>query len=169
MMSTLGVREVAAGQGTPPPAWFTYRTDPAASPGAGAGPAVGVGYALGGAGSAPVEYRWDGRGYARTQRGTPHTDTNGVQVAPANVVVQFVDYRDSGAVDTAGSSVPEAVVIGDGEAWVFTDGKVVIGRWWKPEPGAPTSFTDAAGQPIGLTPGTTWMAIIPPGTATIRP
>jgi hypothetical protein len=128
-----------------------------------------VSYSLGGAGGAPVDYTWDGRGYARLQKGTPHTDTNGVQVAPANVVVQFVPYRDSGAVDTSGSSVPEAVLIGDGEAWVFTNGQVVEGRWWKPEAGAVTQFTDSNNQPIGLTPGKTWMAIIPPGTATMKP
>jgi hypothetical protein len=65
--------------------------------------------------------------------------------------------------------VPEAVVIGDGEAWVFTNGQVVEGRWWKPDAGAVTQFTDSADQPIGFTPGITWMAIIPPGTASIRP
>jgi hypothetical protein len=162
------LRELAAGQGTPPPPWFTYRTDPAASPGAGARPSPGVGYALGGGGNAPVDYTWDGRGYARLQKGTPHTDTNGVQVAPANVVVQLTEYRDTGFRDTSGAPVPEAVLVGDGEAWVFTNGQVVQGRWWKPDPGTPTSFTDSNNQPIGLTPGKTWMAIIPPGTASIH-
>jgi len=168
MASTPALREAAAGQGTTPPPWSTYRADLNAAPGAGARPALGVGYALGGAGQAPVEYAWDGRGYARTQKGTPHTDTNGVQVAPANVIIQFVEYRNTGHVDTSGSAVPEAIVIGDGAAWVFTNGQVVEGRWWKPDAATPTSFTDAANQPIGLTPGHTWMGIIPAGTATIR-
>lgn len=168
MASTPALREAAAGQGTTPPPWFSYRSDPGAAPGAGARPALGVGYALGGGGDAPVDYAWDGRGYARLQKGTPHTDTFGVQVAPANVIIQFVEYRDTGFRDTSGSVVPEAIVIGDGQAWVFTNGQVVEGRWWKPDAGTPTSFTDANNEPIGLTPGTTWMAIIPPGTATIR-
>jgi hypothetical protein len=169
MASTPLLYEAGGGRGTSPPPWFTYRSDAAASPGAGARPATGVGYTLGGAGAAPVEYAWDGRGFARLQKGTPHTDTNGVQAAPVNVVVQFVEYRDTGARDSSGAAVPEAIVIGDGEAWVFTDGQLVQGRWWKPDAGAVTQFTDSAGQPIGLTPGITWMAIIPPGTATIRP
>lgn len=156
------------GEGTPPPPWFTYRSDPAASPGAGARPSPGFSFTLGGAGAAPVDYTWDGKGYARLQKGTPHTDTNGVQVAPANVVLQYVEYRDTGARDTSGSVVPEAVVIGDGDAWVFTNGMVVDAKWWKPEPGAVTTFTDANGAPVGFTPGTTWMAIIPTGTATIK-
>lgn len=168
MASTVALREAAAGQGTPPPPWFTYRENAAAEPGAGARPVAGVGFALGGGGQAPVDYTWDGRGYARLQKGTPHTDTFGVQAAPANVIMQFVEYRDTGARDSVGTPVPEAVVIGDGEAWVFTNGQVVEGRWWKPEPGTPTSFTDVNNNPIGLTPGTTWMAIIPPGTATIH-
>ena len=169
MASTSALYAAALGQGTTPTAWFSYRTDPAASPGAGARPSTGVGYALGGAGQAPVDYTFDGRGYARLQKGTPHTDTLGVQVAPANVVVQFVAYRDTGAVDTSGAAVPEAVVIGEGEAWVFTNGQVVEGRWSKPDAGAITLFTDSAGQPIGLTAGRTWMALIPQGTASIRP
>lgn len=167
--STLPLYAAAGDRGSPPSPWFTYRADPDAAPGAGARPSAGVSYALGGAGNAPVEYAWDGRGFARLQKGTPHTDTRGVQAAPANVVVQFVAYRDTGFVDTSGSPVPEAVLIGDGEAWVFTNGQVVEGRWWKPEPSAVTQFTDSAGNPIGLTPGRTWMAIIPPGTATIKP
>lgn len=169
MVSTPALYAAAAGQGTPPPPWFTFRADPAASPGAGARSSAGCSYTLGGAGNAPVDYTWDGRGYARVQKGTPHTDTNGVQAAPANVILQFVPYRDTGFVDTSGSAVPEAVLIGDGEAWVFTNGQVVEGRWWKPEPGAITTFTDADDQPIGLTPGTTWLGIIPPGTASLKP
>lgn len=168
MASTPALYAAGAGQGSTPPAWFSYRADPAAAPGAGARPSPGARYAVGGAGQAPVEYTWDGRGYARLQKGTPHTDTNGVQAAPANVVLQFVEYRDTGARDTSGSAVPEAVLVGDGAAWVFTNGQVVEGRWWKPEPAAVTQFTDSGGAPIGLTPGTTWLGIIPPGTASIK-
>jgi len=167
--STPALYAAAAGQGSPPAGpWFTYRADPAVPPGAGARPSPGVGFTLGGGGSAPVEYTWDGRGYARLQKGTPHTDTAGVQVAPANVVIQFVPYVDTGFRDTAGTPVPEAKVVGDGEAWVFTNGQVVQGRWWKPDIGAITTFTDVNNQLIALTPGTTWMAIIPAGTAAIR-
>lgn len=168
MASTPALHAAGAGRGTPPPAWFTYRADPAESPGAAAQPSAGVGYTMPGAAPAPVEYVWDGRGYARLQKGTPHTDTAGVQVAPANVVIQFVEYRDTGSRDSVGTPVPEAVLVGDGEAWVFTAGQVVLGRWWKPEPAAVTSFTDADGQPIRLTPGTTWLGLVPPGTAAIR-
>ena len=169
MTSTAPLFAAANGQGTPPPPWFTYRPEGATSPAPTATSAAGVFYALGGAGQAPVEYTWDGRGYARVQKNTPHTDTLGVQAAPANVVVQFCNYVDTGARDTSGSVVPEAQLIGGGEAWVFTNGQVVVGQWSKPDAAAVTAFTDAAGQPIGLTPGTTWMALIPPGTATIRP
>jgi hypothetical protein len=162
----------AAGEGsdaTAPPQWFAYRADPDASPGAGAHPVAGVSYLFGGgAGAVPVEHNWDGRGWARIQKDTPHVDTAGVQVAPANVIVQFVEYRSTGAVDTSGSAVPQGQVIGDGLAWVFTNGQLVEGRWWKPDPGAVTTFTDANEQPIGLTPGRTWMALAPPGSAAVR-
>lgn len=166
--STAALWQAGAGQGTPPPPWFAYREDPAAPPGAGARPAAGVAYTMPGAAPAPVEYGWDGRAWARFQKGTPHVDTDGVQAAPANVVVQFVEYRDTGARDSVGTPVPEAVLIGDGEAWVLSGGQVVEGRWWKPDPATPTSYTDQTGQPILFAPGTTWIAYVPPGTAQLR-
>jgi hypothetical protein len=85
----------------------------------------------------------------------PFMDTSGNQVAPTNVIVQFVHYP-SGA---------EAELIGEGEAWVFSDNKLVRGRWAKPNPETPTQFVDAAGAPIKLTPGRTWVELLPTGSA----
>ncbi|HEX2065106.1 MAG TPA: DUF3048 C-terminal domain-containing protein, partial [Acidimicrobiales bacterium] len=103
--------------------------------------------------------------WRRSQDGRPHVDTAGAQVAPKNVVVQFVHYRDTGLRDRSGAVVPEGEIQGEGEAWVLTDGKVVRGRWRKPTAEAVTQYVDAAGAPIPLTPGQTWVELPSPGQA----
>lgn len=171
LSSTGALYAAAPGQGTPPPPWFSYRADPAAPPGTGARPVAGVGIVFGdGPGSAPVDYAWDPAigGWARNQRGTPHLDEAGTLVAPPNVVVQFVDYNDTGGTDSIGTPVLKAVLVGEGTAWVLTAGQVVEGRWVRPDPFVPTAFLAPDGTAIGLTPGRTWLALAPPGSGALR-
>jgi hypothetical protein len=99
------------------------------------------------------------------QNGTPHVDAADAEVAPRNVVVQFVGYRDTGFVDQSGTAVPEAELLGEGEAWILTDGQIVRGRWSKPDAATTTTYLDSAGQPVKLTPGQTWVELPKPGTA----
>jgi hypothetical protein len=150
---------------SPPPALFTYRA--AANP----EPAHlerigGVRITYGSsAGAAPVEYRWSGVGWARFQKGTPHVDAGGTQIAPENVIVQFTPYASSGVNDQFGKPIPEAQLVGSGDAWVLTAGGLVMAHWDKPTLEAVTTYTDVDGKPIGLTPGRTWVALAPPGEA----
>jgi hypothetical protein len=163
--STDALWALAPADAQPPPALFTFRGADDARP-ASAVPVTSIDYGFGtGPSSAPVQFVWDPTtaGWLRWQGGTPHVDVAGEQLAPTNVIVQFVDYIDTGLVDTAGSPVPEAQLVGEGDAWVFTDGAVQTGRWSKPAVGDLTSWTDAAGQPIALTPGRTWIALVPNG------
>jgi hypothetical protein len=150
----------------PPPALFAFRA-PGVAP-ANLQPAAGVHIVYGTtAGSAPVDYTWNGTGWARDQKGTPHVDANGVQVAPENVIVQFTPYAPSDTADQFGVPIPEAQLVGQGEAWIFTAGGVVFGTWTKPSMEAVTTYTGPDGAPIGLTPGRTWVALPAPGGATI--
>ena len=114
-----------------------------------------------------VDWAWDtGSGtWKRSQDGTPHVDAVGGQVSPRNVIVQFTEYVDTGQRDTTNTVVPEGKVIGSGEAWILTDGRIVKGKWTKPDPTTATSYTDANGAPIGITPGITWIELPPPGAA----
>ena len=154
--STPVLYRLAPADAQPPPPLFTYSAPDAAPPGR---PAAGVHVEFGGGpGQAPVDHRWDValRGWARFQNGTPHVDPAGVQVAPPNLIVQFVDYIDT-----------TAVLTGAGDAWVLTDGHLVEGRWSRPDPALPTSFVDGADAPVPLLPGITWVLLPPPGGATI--
>jgi len=147
-----------ADAGVPPPL-FTYRPDGVPAVGE---PARGVDLAFGN-GAVPVSFAWDGTGWARSQNGTPHVDADGAPVAPANVVVQFVGY---GQYRGAGPRVV-AELVGEGEAWVFTGGQRIVGRWVKPSVDAVTQYLLPDGTPIALTPGRTWVELPPPGGATL--
>jgi hypothetical protein len=152
------------GQG-PPSGIFTYRTATSPVP-AGASEASGVlvDFGLG----TKVEYAWDPEvsGWRRFQVDQRHPrpesatlDADGVQVAPANVIVQQIEY----GVSPSDSRSPKALTVGEGDALVFTDGKVVPARWVRPSRDAPTQYLDPAGQPIALTPGRTWVELAQQG------
>jgi len=105
-----------------------------------------------------VSYVWDAkvRGWMRFSRTTEPFLAAAlvpVQVSATNVIVQFVPYAGFG----------EGNLIGSGEAWIFANGQLVKGTWVKPFIGSITEYQDAAGAPILLTPGRTWVELLPTG------
>jgi hypothetical protein len=160
------------GSGPPPPLFHYRRAD---QPVAHLEPVEGVAVDFGGGpGSSPSEWRWNGSGWARVQAGRPHVDTAGVQVAPANVVIQFVDYAPTDVADQFGVPIPEAQLVGSGEVWILTGGAgqphgIVKGTWEKGNLSGKTAYRTADGKPIRLTPGTTWVVLPPPGGARTIP
>ena len=160
---------LAPPEAVPPPPLFVFRKPTETTPtGAPNVQSIHVEFG-GGAGSAPADWHWNAikGGFDRDQKGTPHVDENGEQVAPENVVVHFVDYVDTGYVDPSGASVPEAQMVGTGECWVLTKGVLIQGTWSKPAEDAVTTYADVAGAPIKLTPGQTWVELAPNGGASI--
>jgi len=139
------------GEPVPPPALFEYLAPGGPSAGRPAA-AVRIGFAAGYA----VTYTWDGasRVWARSMGGVAFKAASGAAVAPADVVVLSVRY--AGGVGAQGA---EAQLVGEGRAWVFADGKVVEGRWVRPDRGRPARLVDADGAPIRLVPGTTWVEL----------
>jgi hypothetical protein len=115
-----------------------------------------VGYASGYA----VGYAYDPASgtWFRSMGGAPFLDTSGKQVAPANVVVQFVNC----CVD--GFEGARYQTVGTGDVWVFSAGRLVKGTWQRSDRSQVTKFLDATGQPILLTPGRTWVEFAPVGT-----
>jgi hypothetical protein len=79
----------------------------------------------------------------------PHLAESGAQIAPTNVIVQ----RIPGTGD-------KSALVGEGDAWVFADGKMVRGRWIRGTLEERTRFVDAAGAEIALTPGPTWVHFV---------
>ena len=111
-----------------------------------------------------VSYTWNGAGWARSQDGRSFTDAAGVRVAPETVIVQFTRY----GVSPADANSPEAIATGTGDAWIFTEGRVIEGTWTKPKARNATVYRDADGAEIELLPGRVWVELPPPGDATRR-
>ena len=79
----------------------------------------------------PLGRRRQGVG-AAARTASPTSTTTACQIAPANVVVHVhrLREREGPAVAQPG----RGVTVGSGEAWVFTDGKVVKGTWDREDP-----------------------------------
>jgi len=153
----------------PPPAIFSYRAAGTALAGPGVEPVTGFRTKGSGALSIEIAWEWDAASasWLRDQDGTPHVDRDGERVRAANVIVRITSYRDSGVRDSVGAVVPEAEAIGEGDAWLLSDGQVQRGRWLKPSPDAPTAYVDTTGAPLRLTPGQTWVEVLPPGAGDV--
>jgi hypothetical protein len=85
----------------------------------------------------------------------------GVRLSAANVVAMTVDIRTAQGRDPAGNSIPESIVIGEGDGFVASAGKIVDIRWSKESATAIPVITDDAGGPVTLAPGTTWVELVP--------
>jgi hypothetical protein len=167
--STPALFSLAPPDAVPPAPLFWYRA-PAEPLAASAQPVGSIHLEFGGgAGNAPVDWFWNAAkaGFDRNQKGTPHVDENEVQIAPQNVIVELVDYADTGLKDVSGAPVPEAQLVGSGECWVLTNGMLIKGTWSKTAIDAIPAYTDATGAPIKLTPGRTWVELTPNGGASV--
>ena len=84
------------------------------------------------------------------------------RVAPKNVVVMLVRFGPLN--DGSNKKRLEADVIGSGTAWVSTNGQTSKGTWRKASLTGPTRFFDAAGKPIRLSVGQTFIQVLPIGS-----
>jgi hypothetical protein len=113
-----------------------------------------------------VTYRYDRRTntYRRAVSGSRRqTDAGtGKQVAPKNVIVMVMSF---GRLDDGTNKQRlEAQFIGRGTAWIATNGRTVKGTWRKGSMTGPTRFFDAAGKPVKLTVGQTFIQVMPRGS-----
>ena len=108
--------------------------------------------------SIDVVWTWDPESatFLRSQEGAPHVDALHGRIAAANVLVLSTWYRPS-AIDARS---PEAQTLSESAPlWVFSDGKMVEGRWRRTDPTQPIQLRDARGRPILLNPGITWVEL----------
>ena len=125
-------------------------------------------------GSIDVSYRYNTIGYdydrksntyLRSTGGRAQIDADdGRRVAPKNVIVMFVRFAP-----LPGDKRPELLrlegdVVGSGRAIIATNGKTLTGTWSKASNTAPTLFFDSKGRPAALTPGQTFIQVVPIGT-----
>ncbi len=163
--STAGLYTAAGPGGSAPPKFadFLKAGEPWAPPGA--APATSVTLRIGS--STTAGYTWNAATgeWMRTTDGRVHSAEGGGQLSTTTVIVQFVTYQPTGEVDTTGAAVSEATLVGSGDAVIFANGSLLRGRWSKTAANAMTKFTDAAGAPIALPAGRTWVELPPVGAA----
>ena len=108
-------------------------------------------------GNTQVDWQWNGETlkFERSQNGTPHVDKTYGQIAATNVVVMGVQYQPS----VADARSPEAQTSGEGPVFVFSDGKVIEGRWKRDNVFVPIQYFDLQGNEILLNPGNTWVEL----------
>ena len=149
-------------RGRTPPPYLRFRDEDESLPRASTVRGVDIDF-----GQIEASYRWDAGlgGWARSQNGRAHTDFDGVRVAPENVIVQFVRYRQS----PANRATPEPVLTGSGVAWILSDGQAVQGTWERLSERDVTVFRSDNAVIVPLTPGRTWIALAREGTATLVP
>jgi len=114
-------------------------------------------------GSIDIDWNWndDENRYERSQEGDEHVDKTFGRIGAQNVVLLGVDYR-SGTID---ANAPEAVVLGEGVATVFSNGEYVTGTWSKEFDFAPFTLLLDSGEALELTPGQTWVELVEVDTA----
>lgn len=99
--------------------------------------------------------------YHRSQAGATHADREKGQISPKVVIVMEATmnmimedgYREN------------IQTIGSGKATIFQDGTAVAATWSKTSKKSQITFTDAAGKPIELNRGQTWITVVPTGKA----
>ncbi len=136
-----------------PPQQFLYRGESDAKP-ATATPSDGLHLSMDGV---QVSWLWDtaSSSYMRWSGKDKHLDADKTQVAAKNVVVLYMVYKAS----AADVRSPEAQSVGEGDAWVYTNGSLVKGKWARALATDVFTLTDSAGAPIKLTPGNTWVEL----------
>jgi len=139
---------------TPPPAQFEFTaiTEQASAVAAGTPVAnFSVYYP-----SAVSKWIFNGTNFARSQDGIAHKDSeSGLQTTATNVVVLNVQ------IDRQYGKVPKTNLVGSGTGWVFSQGMQLAVKWSKASQTAPIVLTDAAGAPIKLIRGNTWVELLP--------
>ena len=101
--------------------------------------------------------------YERYVQGQPHVDRNdGKIIAVSNVVIHFARHENTDMIeDSLGSRGIRIYLDGEGEAWIFRDGKMYRARWRHNDRFQMTEYLDLNGNPFPFKPGRTWIEYVP--------
>ncbi len=88
------------------------------------------------------------------------------EVAADTVIIMEMSlYTKSG---DSGSSLPTTQTVGEGPAYVFSEGKVQVGIWSRESVDDWFTLTDEDGDEMVVAPGRIWMQLPPPGGVTFE-
>jgi len=104
---------------------------------------------------------WERGRWTRQLGGAEMTLESGAPIRAENVVVQLVEVSQDTIVDASGSYSPVVEMTGGGKAWIFRDGRVIVGTWEREAEGDLTTFRTKDGEEVELSPGSTWVELVP--------
>jgi len=121
-------------------------------------------------GASAVQWTWSPSSSAWLRSyylgGGPALLSDGSQVAAANVVVEKVVLTPSPYVEDATGAHENLVgLTGSGPLTVLSAGTAVEGTWSRPSLSDPTRLLGPGGTPIALSPGPTWVELVPSDVA----
>ncbi|WP_096304024.1 DUF3048 domain-containing protein [Jatrophihabitans sp. GAS493] len=151
-------------------------------PGAGKAKSIGLVWSASGAGLAatpvatslstkvggtPVGFTWNAslKKYMRVINGNIQRAADGAVIATPNVIVQFCAVSPHpGDIDVNGNPSQYTHSVGSGKVSIFRNGHRIDGTWSRPTINSGTTYRDAAGKPISVTPGGAWVVLATNGT-----
>ena len=114
----------------------------------------------------PVRYAYDAstRSYARFEDGAREVDAaNNVAIAARNIIViqTEVHFTTEFGLDPAGNPKLDEKLTGTGKGIVFRDGRREEVTWSRSDIVDPFTLRNAAGEVVLLSPGQTWIHVVP--------
>ena len=115
-------------------------------------------------GSRPCTYRGTAPLGSRHRRRTDPGHDRRPGLSRRTSIVQFTNYATS----PADAESPDALTVGQGDAWIFTDGKVIEARWARSGIAtSPVQYIDAGGKQIPSPPARPGWSLPRPGNAVL--
>ena len=113
-----------------------------------------------------ADWTWTANQYERATNGVDHqwVDREGVTETISADVLVVLQMRTYLAQPPPGGGVARAVEsIGEGDAWIFADGRVVEGTWSRPDGDSGFELSDAEGDTMHVPAGRVWVSFFPTG------
>ncbi len=168
--STAALYKAAGGRGSTPHALFGYAKPGTSEPANLSKSTTSFTITISGAVSDTWTYNATNSDWTKSINGTQVATTSGSPITATNVIIEYVNYVNTGFVDPAGNPVPEAQLVGSGNAEVAFGGRIAAAKWAKSSPSAVPVYTFTDGTPVRVLPGRTWVIFAPIGASlTVQP
>jgi hypothetical protein len=118
-------------------------------------------------GQAKPSWTWNGTTWDRSEGSTPATGASGDRLTATNVVSIVAEHPPTEFGAQNGAIVPTYTLVGSGEGTLASGGKTVPVRWQKDSRDAPMRLLTADGAPALLSPGNTWVELVPAGSGSL--
>jgi hypothetical protein len=117
-----------------------------------------------------VRFEWRGGQWMRIDHEAPLVMEDGTEIGVDNVLIeQHTVNLSTSLTDIAGNPSTEiADVTGSGKAYLFRDGRELVGKWIRESADDPVVFETKGGDRMVLHEGTTWIELLPDAKGEVK-